>query len=511
MIIDPSKGPPGGAAHRKAFGAHILDRSPAKRCRVALLSPREEGVTNLSDRSHGPVPARPRTAGSGYWYGLRVTSAPHTHGSTPESPRHPGFGRTLRSAGPLAAALLLSSCNLVALHRDLGEAAAAGGVAGKVLHGEADDSTIVVFALRVEPDARVANNYVGLATSKDFLMRLGAGKQYVVGAFADRNGNLRPDDDEPAVLAPDPVTVAPGWKGITQLSLPLAPESRLDPPTVAALQDLAKVERRPLPVWVGEVTDLEDERFSAQSGSVGLWQPFAFLVNVGIGVFFLEPYDPKRTPVLFVSGAGGNPWEWRAMIDALDRSRFQPWVFVYPSGQRLASSAAVLDACVTALHREHGFSRLYVTAHSMGGLVARDFIQRNANSPADRYLPVFVSIATPWRGHPAARLGVERSPAVVPSWLDMQTDSEFQETVFARPLPAATAYYLFYAQTDPAAPAETATDGTVSVSSQLHPAAVRDAREVVRFIENHTSVLYSPTVIAAYQRVLTGSAGAARR
>jgi pimeloyl-ACP methyl ester carboxylesterase len=230
---------------------------------------------------------------------------------------------------------------------------------------------------------------------------------------------------------------------------------------------------------------------------MGLWQPFEFLANVGIGVFLLEPYDPKRIPVLFVSGAGGSPWEWRALIDALDHSRYQPWVFVYPSGQQLASSVAVLESCVTALQREYGFGRLYVTAHSMGGLVARDFIQRYAGP-----VPVFVSLVTPWRGHRAAAMGVARSPAVVPSWVDMQTDSEFQRAIFARPLPAATAHYLLYAQTDPAQPFERATDGTIAVSSQLHADAVRDAREVVGFTESHTSVLNSPAVIAAYLRIL---------
>ena len=299
------------------------------------------------------------------------------------------------------------------------------------------------------------------------------------------------------MLLPNPVTVAQGWKGITKISLTLAPAGRLDRTTASALQGLAKIERQPLPVWVGEVTDLDDERLSAESGSMGLWQPFEFLANVGIGVFLLEPYDPKRIPVLFVSGAGGNPWEWRALIDALDHSRYQPWVFVYPSGQRLASSVAVLERCVTALQREYGFGRLYVTAHSMGGLLARDFIQRYAGP-----VPVFVSLVTPWRGHRAAAMGVARSPAVVPSWVDMQTDSEFQRAIFARPLPAATAHYLLYAQTDPAQPFEKATDGTIAVSSQLHADAVRDAREVFGFTESHTSVLSSPAVIATYLRIL---------
>jgi len=79
----------------------------------------------------------------------------------------------LRSGGALAAALLLlTSCNLLALNRDLRAGAAAGDVAGKVLHGEKYASVIVVFALREEPDGWFADKYVHLATQQDFLMRL---------------------------------------------------------------------------------------------------------------------------------------------------------------------------------------------------------------------------------------------------------------------------------------------------------------------------------------------------
>jgi hypothetical protein len=222
----------------------------------------------------------------------------------------------LFAGGVLAAALLLlTSCSLLALHRDLRAGATVGGVAGKVMHGEIDASTVVVVGLREEGDTWIADNYVHLATRQDFLIRLVAGMRYVVVAFADRNDNLRLDDDEPAVLSPDPVTVAQGWKGITKISLTLAPAGRLDRTMASALQNLVKIERRPLPVWVGEVTDLGDERFSAESGSMGLWQPFEFLANVGIGVFLLEPYDAKRIPVLFVSGAGGN-LRISAIVDA---------------------------------------------------------------------------------------------------------------------------------------------------------------------------------------------------
>jgi pimeloyl-ACP methyl ester carboxylesterase len=334
------------------------------------------------------------------------------------------------------------------------------------------------------------------------LLRLEAGQRYVVGAFADRNGNLTPDSDEPAILAPKPFTVAQGWKGLTRVSLTLGPKDRLPRAALDALGALAKVERKALPIAIGEVASLDDERFSEESGAMGLWAPLDFLTQVGIGVFFAEPYDPKRLPVLFVSGAGGNPHEWRAIVDSLDHKRYQAWFFVYPSGQRLALSATMLQRCMEELHKEYGFKRVYVTAHSMGGLVARGYLQGALQAGDAAYLPLFISMSTPWRGHSAARMGVEHSPAVIPSWVDMQTDSDYQQVIFAKPFLPSLRYYLLYSQTDPKASIDVATDGAVAVSSQLRAEAVRDARQVLGFTETHTSILSSSTVIAAYTRIL---------
>ena len=84
----------------------------------------------------------------------------------------------------------------------------------------------------------------------------------------------------------------------------------------------------------------------------------------------------------------------------------------------------------------------------------------------------------------------------------MQTDSPYQIAIFARPFSPPLRYYLLYSQTDPKAPVETATDGAVSVSSQLRKEAVRDARQVQGFTETHTSILSSSSVISTYQRIL---------
>jgi pimeloyl-ACP methyl ester carboxylesterase len=416
-------------------------------------------------------------------------------------------------AGLAALAFVVTGCrpgSFITLHRNLAEAAHTAVVTGDVAHAEDDPSKIVVFALQVEEGAALeAFNYAHLAGPATYVLRLKAGERYLIGAFADRNDNLRPDPGE-AVGWTSPTAVLAG-RSITRIHLALVPDRRFPADIARGAAGLGEVTRQPLPLAIGEVTDLDDPRFSPEFGRMGLWAPFDFVTHVGIGVYFLQPYDPRKVPIVFVSGAGGNPREWRTFIDSLDRSRYQPWVYLYPSGARLANAAKVLDDCIEALHSEYGFERLYVTAHSMGGLVARGFVQRNTYDDGRRYLPTFVTLATPWSGHRAARLGVEFAPATIPSWIDMQVDSDYQQAIFARPLPAGVAYHLFYTYPDPSVPVATASDGAVSVASQLRPEAVAQAREVRVFRETHTSVLTSATVVSAYLEILAGAERAATR
>ncbi|WP_156346379.1 hypothetical protein [Verrucomicrobium spinosum] len=42
-------------------------------------------------------------------------------------------------------------------------------------------------------------------------------------------------------------------------------------------------------------------------GGSGLWRPLGFLSGNTLGLYFTEPYDPGRIPVVFVYGIGGGP------------------------------------------------------------------------------------------------------------------------------------------------------------------------------------------------------------
>jgi len=77
---------------------------------------------------------------------------------------------------------------------------------------------------------------------------------------------------------------------------------------------------------VGQVVSLDDPRFSATNVRWGLWVPQEFLPDTGAGLYFLQEYARDKIPILFVHGSGGNPTDFRFLIEDLDRSRYQPWV-----------------------------------------------------------------------------------------------------------------------------------------------------------------------------------------
>ena len=97
----------------------------------------------------------------------------------------------------------------------------------------------------------------------------------------------------------------------------------------------------------------------------------------------------------------------------LDRNKYQPWFYVYPSGMRLDSAAMALNDGVKELHERYPFTRLHVVAHSMGGLVSRRFIEQNVLVEGNNYINTFITFSSPWDGHEAAAMGVKYAPEAV--------------------------------------------------------------------------------------------------
>ena len=256
---------------------------------------------------------------------------------------------------------------------------------------------------------------------------------------------------------------------------------------------------------VGQVVSLDDPRFSAVNARWGLWIPQEFRPDTGAGLYFLQDYARDKTPLLFVHGSGGNPTDFRLLIESLDRSRYQPWVYFYPTGMRLERQSELLYRIIAALQNRFGFRRLGVLAHSMGGLVARGAISEAVGRSAPIEFPVFITLSTPWQGHAGAEKGVAQSPAVVPAWRDMATRSPFLKKIWDTPLPKETAYYLLFGYSgDFSLMINRNNDGAVSLASMLDPRAQAAARRTFGFNEDHGGVLSSPAVVQVVQAILSG-------
>jgi pimeloyl-ACP methyl ester carboxylesterase len=257
---------------------------------------------------------------------------------------------------------------------------------------------------------------------------------------------------------------------------------------------------------VGTVISLSDPRFDPETGVLGMWEPATFFERYGGGLFFLQPYAENKIPVLFFHGVGGTPRNFESLISKLDPSRYQPWIVHYPSGIRLTLLADYFAKLINEVQIRYKTPRIMVVAHSMGGLVARGAINR-LTADGKTFVPLFVSISSPWQGHPGAGAGVEHSPVILPCWFDMSPGSPYLEELQKTPFPLGTSYYLLFGyRGGRAAFADGNTDGTLPLSSMLDLGMQDSAANVFGFNENHVSILHSTDVSARLNRILDKAA-----
>ena len=419
---------------------------------------------------------------------------------------------------PVFASALLSGCVFLDAARQQERLDATCLISGSVATAKKNGSPIVVVLFRRDDKAeasghpwQVVDHFV-LDQPGRWIFGAGEGR-YAVAAFEDRSRDLvyHPGESYAVLGADHPIGCGIGTR-VAGLSIDIPEKaSRPFPRTL----DIPKLQERSADAQLqatigqltatGEIAALSDPRFSRANAENGLWRPYDFLTAARPGVYFLQPYDAGKIPVLFVHGINGTPIEFEYLADRLDRSRFQAWVYYYPSGAHLPVIASHLDQTMSKLQLRYGFPRFAVVAHSMGGLVSRGFVQRHAVGPQAGSIPLFVTISTPWGGHKGAQLGVDTAPVVVRVWEDMAPGSEYQRSLYSTPLPQATKHHLLFTFSRKSASLGESGDGVVTLASELLPQAQRDAFKLYGFDENHTSVLSNPQVSLLLNQLLAST------
>ena len=378
-------------------------------------------------------------------------------------------------------------------------------VFGKIINeGEVRRETIAVIALsdRFRSSEVVDINHVVRADSY-YGLNLPAG-EYRLIVVTDRNRDGYYDETEVVgCRAVSLTTRAIPDKVLGGYDIPLA--ARADTASgsfrVSVPQTSERAESLIFPK--GTLRSLDDPIFSPQMASLGIYEPAAFLEAAPMMFYALEEENGFKVPVVFVHGIGGSVRDFEDVVPVLDRARFRPWFFYYPSGGDLNQLGAMfyrifLSGQVIPLQD----MPMVIVAHSMGGLVVREALNHYGDEKNENRVALLITVASPMGGHPGARSGA-RAPVALPSWLDLNPDSEFIANLHRIPLPEGLEYHLFFTYGDDHAIKVGAnSDGVVPLASQLSTRAQKEASVQHGIDDTHSGILKNHEVIEEIGRIV---------
>lgn len=219
--------------------------------------------------------------------------------------------------------IFLSGCSFLKLKKEIDEINRTYAISGRIDSISEEKFPIIVMLYNAQ-DGKVEIKEYSITASNGHFSFFRPKGEYYLAAFEDLNNNFTYDSGERS-----------GYFGApTKISLPKSSEQSIDPlnlnfsikKTDAFLAgfpvdiDVQKISRSVFAKF-GQVTTLDDPMFTTANGTTGYWEPLTFLREFGVGVYFLERYDPEKIPVLFIHGAVGNPADWKKTIERLDRTK----------------------------------------------------------------------------------------------------------------------------------------------------------------------------------------------
>lgn len=255
----------------------------------------------------------------------------------------------------------------------------------------------------------------------------------------------------------------------------------------------------------GTIRSLNDPLFDKNMSTLGMYDPASFLEHAPTMFYALEEDEVHKIPVVFVHGIGDSPRAFEPIINQLDRNKYRPWFFYYPSGGDLDQLAdffynLFLAGQVIPL----GEMPMIVVAHSMGGIVVREALNKLKGQKEENKVELFVSIASPFAGHPSAAKGENKGLIVLPAWRDLNPNNSFIQRLYRKPLPQCVEHQLFYAfRNSSTLKLGENNDGVVPLSSQLHPQAQSQAKQTFGFDSGHVDILADNQMIQRLFNVMS--------
>ncbi|MGF1718892.1 hypothetical protein L4D20_02455 [Vibrio kyushuensis] len=247
----------------------------------------------------------------------------------------------------------------------------------------------------------------------------------------------------------------------------------------------------------GAIRRLGDSIFDENIATMGMYDPASFIEVAPTMFYALEEDQAHKIPVVFVHGIGGSSRSFETIVERMDKDRYQPWFFYYPSGGDLDQLGDFFyNIFLSGEVVLKGDMPIIVVAHSMGGLIVRDALNRYDGDEDENNVGLFVSIASPFGGHPSAALGEEHGLIVLPAWRDLNPASEFINDLYKNPLPKRINHQLYYAYNNSSViKMGENSDGVVPLSSQLNPMAQRQSQGQFGFNSDHVDILKNEEMI----------------
>lgn len=404
----------------------------------------------------------------------------------------------------IAFTLLFAGCLFPKLRKNIEQVNSLFEISGTVKNESKSNHPIIVLLIKVSDGVRKFDGY-DIIYGEDLFTFYRPYGAYILFAFEDTNEDLAFQINEPmGVCDSSSLKIDNENNSLTNLEIQLnvADSVKFAFAEMFNMSEInLKIERQH--IKEGVIVDFSDSALSEQSGHLGMWEPAIYLSNKIPGIYFLEEYDSLKTPVLLVHGIGGYGQEWQYLAENIDTSKFQPWVVAYPSGLRLDQIGKAMAQSLLSLRLKYKFKDINIIAHSMGGLVTLSMLNHNNDLQTPVIVKNYITISTPWEGHENAKRGIERAPAIVPSWYDMVPGSNLQKNIIKKGVPKNINYNLIFSyKTSGNAHLPVNNDGSVALSSQLSPKMQSIAEKVVGFNEDHTSILKSKDVLIIINNIL---------